>query len=155
MTVRRRRESFIGPTGYLVDPSAPAPPASANPALAPRFDLSPDGPWRNQEDFDMTIRTLTIASALATALLCGPAIAADDQTARSVEVRYHDLDLTTAEGASELDRRLDNAVKSVCQIEQVATGSRIVSREARACYKETLEQLGTSVAAAIAKKQRG
>lgn len=101
----------------------------------------------------MTIRSLTFSSALAAALLCGPAMAADD--ARSVEVRYHDLDLTTAAGVSELDRRLDEAAKSVCHIDQVATGTRIASREARACYKETKEQLSANVAVAAAKKSRG
>ncbi|MXP40213.1 UrcA family protein [Altererythrobacter soli] len=102
----------------------------------------------------MTIRTLTLSSAIAAALVCGPAIAADDAP-RSVEVRYHDLDLTSAAGASELDRRLDKAAKSVCQIDQVATGTRIASREARACYKETKERLGDNIAAAVAKKERG
>lgn len=102
----------------------------------------------------MTIRTLTFSSALAAALLCGPAIAADDAP-KSVEVRYHDLDLTTAAGARELDRRIDKAAKSVCQVEQVATGTRIASREARACFKETKVKLGDSVAAAVAKKERG
>lgn len=103
----------------------------------------------------MKTRTLTLSAALAAALLAAPAIAAEDQAQRSVEVRYSDLDLTTTEGADELDRRLAKAAKSVCRFDDVSTGTRIASREARACYKKTLEQLESHVAAAVASKERG
>jgi UrcA family protein len=99
--------------------------------------------------------TLTVSAALAAALLAGPAIAADDLAGPSVEVRYHDLDLTTVEGTDELDRRLDKAAKSVCGIDEISTGTRLNSREARACYKETRGQLESRFAAVVAKKERG
>jgi UrcA family protein len=103
----------------------------------------------------MKFLTHTLSAALATALLAGPALAAADEAKPSVEVRYNDLDLTTTEGADELDRRLDKAAKSVCGINEISTGTRVTSREARACYKETRGQLESRVAAVVAKKQRG
>lgn len=103
----------------------------------------------------MKTRTLTLSAALAAALPAGPAVAVEGQAERSVEVHYNDLDLTTTEGAKELDRRLGKAAKSVCQIDVISTGTRIASSSARACYRETLKHLESRVAAVVAKKERG
>lgn len=53
--------------------------------------------------------------------------------AKSVEVRYHDLDLSTAEGQKTLDRRIDRAARGVCDAAVLDVGTRIMSQDAVDC----------------------
>lgn len=117
--------------------------------------LVPTDRGATQEELTMKIPTLTLSAAIATALLAGPAIAAEDQTVRSVEVRYADLDLTSAEGVQAFDRRLERAARSVCRADEFRIGTTVVAREARACYKQTRKQMDNRLAAIVDEKTRG
>ena len=106
----------------------------------------------------MKTRFATVATAISAAALGAmalPAFAADSAKGQ-VAVNYRDLDLSTAEGAKELDRRLHKAAKDVCGMNATTTGTRMPSSEARACYKETLQQLQSRFAQVVAvNKERG
>ena len=106
----------------------------------------------------MSSRSITLAATLAAASLVAaitPAAAADASKAQ-VEVKYRDLDLSTAEGAKELEHRLNRAAQEVCGMTATTTGTRLPSSEARACYKETRAQLQENFAQLVpAGKSRG
>jgi UrcA family protein len=53
------------------------------------------------------------------------------------------------------DRRLDRAARSVCRVDEFRAGTSVVSREARACYKQTRKHVDNRLAAIVAKKARG
>ena len=75
-----------------------------------------------------TFRPLAAAAMAAAALSLAPAAFAD-----TAQVRHADLDLATAAGRAELNRRIDKAAQRVCA-EAPRTGSRIVNRaEMREC----------------------
>lgn len=62
-------------------------------------------------------RSIPLAAALLAAAFAvtSPGVAqADDTEPRSLKVRYSDLDLTTRQGQTELERRVERAVKRVC-----------------------------------------
>lgn len=102
----------------------------------------------------MTNRTLTLALAAMTSLAAAPALANGYET-RSVEVAYHDLDLTTLEGVQKFDRRVDRAARDVCGLNDIATGTRIPASGAHACYREAKDKIGARVAALVAARPRG
>ena len=85
----------------------------------------------------ITIKLAIAASALALA----PTVSAAEAEQRSSGVVYADLDLSTSEGVAELDRRIENAAREVCQANRTDTGSRIRSREARECVETARNQL--------------
>jgi UrcA family protein len=86
-------------------------------------------------------RSLTAIAALTGALLAAqPAIAA------SVEVQYDDLDLATAEGKQELDRRIDKAAENVCDVNEASVGTRVRTRETRDCIKQAKRQIADQLA---------
>jgi UrcA family protein len=106
----------------------------------------------------MNTRTLALAALGAATLSAGavPAFAADNQEQTSVAVHYRDLDLTTPEGAKELDRRLHLAAQQVCGMDERITGSNLPSHDARECYKHTLKQLQARFATLVGQqKERG
>jgi UrcA family protein len=76
--------------------------------------------------------TLAIALALASA---SPAFA------EAAALRYTDLDLSSAAGQAELERRIENAARQVCKAEAY-TGTRIVDRDEQArCMDEVRSQI--------------
>ncbi|OYX65582.1 MAG: hypothetical protein B7Y88_07980 [Sphingomonadales bacterium 32-64-17] len=85
----------------------------------------------------ITIKLAIAASALALA----PTVSAAEGDQRSTRVAYADLDLASAEGMAELDRRIDTAAREVCNADQQATGTRIESRSARQCVETAKTQL--------------
>lgn len=93
--------------------------------------------------------TLTIAAAL------GMAVAAQPALAEAVAVTYQDLDLGTEQGRQELDNRIDSAAKKVCGYDEVRTGSRTISKDARNCYNQARKELQERIAALTAKKAAG
>jgi UrcA family protein len=106
----------------------------------------------------MNIRILALAALGAATLSAGtaPAFAADNQQQTSVAVHYRDLDLTTPEGAKELDKRLHLAAQQVCGMDERITGSNLPSQDARDCYKQTLKQLQARFATLVSQqKERG
>lgn len=69
-----------------------------------------------------TVLTLTGVTAINIAMPA-PAFAKSEQDARELRtqvVRYHDLNLASAEGVSQLQRRINRAAKNVCKSEGVA-----------------------------------
>ena len=91
----------------------------------------------------------------AIAAFFGALLAAQPVLAETAAITYDDLDLTTAEGKAELDRRVDKAAKDICGYSELMVGSRIVPAEARKCYKDALKQIKKSVAAIVNNKAAG
>ena len=89
------------------------------------------------------------AAALGAAtVLATPAVA---ETPVSVAVKFSDLDLSTSAGQAQLERRIDNAARSACGMDEVRSGSRLPSNEARRCYVETKASVHEQIAEAIAR----
>jgi len=89
-------------------------------------------------------------SALIAAALCNAAVfAAPAASARSIEVRYDDLDLATTKGQDALNARIVRAARNVCRMDQLP-GSHINPVD-HTCYKQALFSVGDRVAAAVEK----
>lgn len=70
-------------------------------------------------------------------------LAASPALAQSTTLRYSDLDLSSAAGQAELERRIDAAVRQVCRPE-VTTGTRIVDRdELERCEQEVRAEVAS------------
>jgi UrcA family protein len=101
----------------------------------------------------MSKTTAIVAPVLAavlctTGLFAAPAaFAAPTASTKSIEVRYGDLDLASADGQQRLNQRIVRAAKAVCRDER-ATGSLITPVD-HACYKQALSNTRERVAAAI------
>jgi UrcA family protein len=95
----------------------------------------------------MRITNALFALAAAAAITSGPAAA---QSA-SLNVRYSDLDLSTADGQAKLESRIDQAARKTCGMDERHVGSRIASRDARDCYAQTKQQVHERVTAMIAR----
>lgn len=91
-----------------------------------------------------------LAGALAATAIAAPISAATD-TSAPVAVKYSDLDLSTKAGQEKLDRRIDDAARSACGMDDPSTGSRIRSSEARQCYEQTRANVHERVARLIAR----
>jgi UrcA family protein len=93
----------------------------------------------------MTIRTISLALAAASALIT-PAIAfAGETQTQKVTIAYKDLDLSTEAGQKELDRRMDKAARDACGMDEKVTGSRLSTSESRECYGAARTQIGQSL----------
>ncbi len=97
------------------------------------------------------IAALAAAGTLATTTVAVPAAAQHMQ----VSIEHRDLNLSTPQGQSILDQRINKAARAVCAANQQTTGTRLRSREASECYRTAKAQAKTQVAAAIAAQQRG
>jgi len=100
----------------------------------------------------MSIKTAAILAATIGALgLAAPAFAGPARSAATVQhVVYDDLDLVSAEGQAELQRRVDKAASRVCMFEP--DGSLRQSRNHAQCYRETRKQVAVRVAQAISNR---
>lgn len=92
------------------------------------------------------------ALALATAVAFAAPAIATETTTTTTGVRYADLDLSTESGRQEFDRRLDRAARDVCGMNEKAVGSRISTREARACYRQARAELGRQFATVVSRE---
>jgi len=93
---------------------------------------------------------LTLAAFAAAgfaAAISAPASAEQSDQTRVTAVRYSDLDLASESGQRAMQRRIELAAREVCGVDELATGTRIVSSSARTCYAQTLENLSREVAA--------
>ena len=99
----------------------------------------------------------TVSAALAAAALLASATAAHAQQrdTRTTGVTHQDLDLTTEEGRSELNRRIDSAAKQVCGVNERQVGSNIMSRETRNCYRSAKRNLERHFAEMLGQHQAG
>ena len=102
---------------------------------------------------------LTLAPVLAFAATVGlfaiPGSASAEPSGKSVAVRYADLDLNTAAGQQQLERRIQRAARQVCAIDETNTGTRIRSRDATACYDQALRDVRSHLATAIDGNRKG
>lgn len=97
------------------------------------------------------MRKILIAAAAIASL--GTALPASAQ--ESIAVPYRDLNLDTVEGQKALDRRIVNAARKVCGLDEVRTGTRIRPPKEQECYRTAMVQAKARVAAIIAAEQRG
>jgi UrcA family protein len=94
-------------------------------------------------------------SRYAISAALGALLAAQSASAETAAITYDDLDLSSAEGKAELDRRVDRAARDICGYSELMVGSRIIPAEARKCYKDALKQIKKTVAAVTSKKAAG
>jgi UrcA family protein len=94
----------------------------------------------------MRITNALFAVAAAAAIATSPAAAQS-----SLNVRYSDLDLSTADGQAKLESRIDQAARKTCGMDERTVGSRLASRDARDCYAQTKQQVHERVTALIAR----
>ena len=89
--------------------------------------------------------SLRILPALP-AVAAGLVAIATPAAARDARVVYSDLDLATASGRAELDKRIDRAATAACSVEP-ATGTRIRTTSAvRKCIADAKKEIGTRIA---------
>ena len=99
-------------------------------------------------------KTALTAATLGLATIATPAIAGPE-SGQSISVEYRDLNLSTPEGQEQLDRRIDDAARQVCQLDTVRTGTRINSRSSQECFENARKSVETQVARLIRNEQRG
>lgn len=75
-------------------------------------------------------------TAYALAATIGLLAVAQPALAGSAVLKYRDLDLSSQAGREELDRRIGTAAREACGFNEAVTGTRVVSKDARDCYKE-------------------
>ena len=81
----------------------------------------------------MIIRSAILAAAaLGAATLSSPALAGSE-----VNVRYSDLDLASANGQAQLERRIDAAARRACGVGEVQTGTILAKPKSRECIEST------------------
>ena len=84
----------------------------------------------------------SVAATLALCALTPPSFAATPEQGNAAQVHYKDLDLKTAEGKTELNRRIEKAARTVCGLDQApTTGSRMHSRSQTDCYRNAMRQI--------------
>lgn len=100
----------------------------------------------------MKIKSVALMAAAIGALgLTSPASASPARSAAAAErVAYDDLDLVSAEGQRELQRRVDRAAWKVCMFDEAGqlreNGSHVK------CYRTAREQVAVQVAQAVSKR---
>lgn len=100
----------------------------------------------------------TMTHALAAIGLAGAAFTpafAGEVEPMSIKVTAADLDLGTAKGQRTLDNRVEKAARTVCRVNNLTTGSRILSQEAQACLVKARSDAKRQVAVMISDQQRG
>jgi UrcA family protein len=96
----------------------------------------------------MKFHTLALAAAVAIM----PVAAAQ---AATVELKYDDLDLSTAKGQAELSKRVDDAARQACSADSVRTGTILRSKAENQCYRETRTKLRERFSFLSQQEQRG
>ena len=97
----------------------------------------------------MRTLTKTALSLVAAAALAAPALATESAQFHPVRtVAYSDLNLESADGRLELQRRLNRAARSLCATNPVAESAGIRAERER-CETETAAQFDAQIAAAI------
>lgn len=85
-------------------------------------------------------------------LLAGSLLAISTMaTARTEQVRYGDLDVTTAAGHAELQRRVKGAVWKVCRFDEA--GMLLPSEQTTACQRATNKDVSVRIAQLVANQQ--
>ena len=95
-----------------------------------------------------------IAASLAattTVALAAPTLA----RAESISVSTVGIDLASADGQRQLDRRIARAARAVCGMEDVHTDSRLPSASSRACYQQALRDARAHFAEVVSVRATG
>jgi UrcA family protein len=105
----------------------------------------------------LTQNSRIAAGLIAASLVLAPsaAIAAETGPAPQIQVKYSDLNLASADGVAELERRIERAAKKVCGASRLPTGSRIADIDARQCVAKAKASAAQSFAAALEQQRRG
>jgi UrcA family protein len=85
-----------------------------------------------------------ILAALGAATLASPALA-------STAIAYSDLNLETAQGQTQLDRRIDAAAREICGIADIRTGTILQGNKNKQCYDTAKASARKQVAERIAR----
>lgn len=99
------------------------------------------------------IALAAIGSTLAITAPTTPAFAAP--ASETMIVQYSDLDLTSARDKKILERRIDEAAKKICGIDQTLTGTRLKSSGGMRCYRAAKAQASKQFAALINEQRLG
>ena len=101
------------------------------------------------------MKTTELAAALLAAVLSVPAAASGPPNAeeRSQTVGFADLDLTTQQGIERFDRRIANAVRTVCGWEDPRDLA--IKRAVRECRAQAFAGIADAREAVILAAQRG
>lgn len=86
----------------------------------------------------------------ALAVVAGTPAAAKDFT-----VKYSDLNLKSAKGQKELERRIDEAARDYCGVDNRRVGTRMRSQGTRDCYKDARAAAREEMALLLDKSQLG
>jgi UrcA family protein len=70
-------------------------------------------------------------------------------------VKYTDLDLSTARGQAQLEKRIDRAARAVCTSHQLMTGTVRSTSLDEACYEQARLKVREQVAAVTGLKLQG
>ncbi len=104
------------------------------------------------------LATLLLAAGLS-ASAAAPCLAETGHVTRiaisSTSVRTADLDLSTPAGERQLRARVAQAVRQVCRLNDVETGYRSMTRDARACAAKARASADRQIAALLTEEQRG
>ncbi|MBA3862935.1 MAG: hypothetical protein C0517_03210 [Erythrobacter sp.] len=99
-----------------------------------------------------------LTQAIATFGLIGTAISpayAGEPERMTVKIEVADINLNTPEGQRALDRRIEAAARTVCQANSPATGTRIMTNDARACIAKARAEVRQHAAKLARDQQRG
>ena len=100
------------------------------------------------------MKFIAAASATALGLLTIIAVPASATEVR-FEIEYADLNLQSKEGQKALDRRIEQAARKACGYGVIKTGSRIRSRDAKACVAELTAKANRRFAELPARAMKG
>ncbi len=100
----------------------------------------------------------TAVHALSTLGLAAAAVApafAEEYEHKTLSVTYADLDLSTAKGQKILDQRVEKAVRHVCRMTNLDSGTRIMNSDALNCLAKARADAKRQVAVLMTNEQRG
>ncbi len=96
-----------------------------------------------------TLSHSLVAAGLSAALVA-PAFAGnpfEETPRRTAEVHFADLDLGSEAGQRALDTRIEGAIRKVCRMTDLKTGTRIMDQSAQACKARARAEAKGQVAA--------
>jgi UrcA family protein len=103
----------------------------------------------------MTMKALALAAAaIGLASTAAPAFAAEAER-MTIDVKFTDINLGTVAGQKLLDQRIEKAVRTVCRVTDIKTGTRIMNRDARTCLAAARADARQQVALLTGDRQRG
>lgn len=98
--------------------------------------------------------TMVLAALGLAGTAVSPALAGE-VSRMTISVPTADLNLSTAAGQRTLDNRIAKAVRTVCRTTSLATGSRVMTQDAKACLAKARSEASRQVAALVSNEQRG